>query len=165
MFQLLPYYAPDFSQPGLAQAPDAVLEPAPGDGIAPKTYHALSIFPEYFKINGQWLLAEESRMDCVAIYKGGKIRIVEFRNLKQGDLVVTGRTEDGSQGIYVHADGFREKRGDSDVFAFRQNRSRETAFSIDYDRLYEVLRYERDHGKISGSWARQWLLITMPAKP
>ncbi|MBQ5987858.1 MAG: hypothetical protein IJL59_11360, partial [Clostridia bacterium] len=33
-------------------------------------------------------------------------------------------------------------------FAFRQNRTRETAFSKDYDDLYDVLRHDRDHGKI-----------------
>ena len=35
-----------------------------------------------------------------------------------------------------------------EVFAFRQGRSRETAFSKDYNELYEILRHDRDHGKI-----------------
>ena len=52
-----------------------------------KNYHATTIFPEYFKVNGTWLLAEESRMDCVAVYENGKIAVREFRTLKQGDLV------------------------------------------------------------------------------
>jgi lysine-ketoglutarate reductase/saccharopine dehydrogenase-like protein (TIGR00300 family) len=112
------------------------------------TYHALSIFPEYFKIDGNWLLAEESRMDCVPVYENGKIHVREFRVLKQGDLVVTGRTENCEDGIFVHADGFSEQKAQSDVFAFRQNRSRETAFSRDYDEIYELLKHERDHGKI-----------------
>lgn len=34
------------------------------------------------------------------------------------------------------------------MFAFRQNRSRETAFSKDYDEIYDLLRHDRDHGKI-----------------
>ena len=93
MFQLKTYTAPDFSQPQFVNAPNAVLVPAPFDGVAPEGYHALSIFPEYFKIDGNWLLAEESRMDCVPVYKDGKIYVQEFRVLKQGDLVVTGRTE------------------------------------------------------------------------
>ena len=129
-------------------APDAVLQGAPKDGVAPEQYHAMSIFPEYFKINGTWLLAKESRMDCVAVYENGEIAVREFRLLKKGDLVVTGRTEQCEDGIYVHPDGFREARKQGDVFAFRQNRSRETAFSKDYDELYELLRHERDHGKI-----------------
>ncbi len=148
MFQLKPYTAPDFTQEQFVKAPDAVLVPAPFDGVAPEQYHALSIFPEYFKIEGQWLMAEESRMDCVPVYKDGKIHVLEFRNLKQGELVVIGRTENCEEGIYVHANGFNEKKAQGDVFAFRQSRSRETAFSRDYDEIYQLLKHERDHGKI-----------------
>ncbi len=148
MLELRKYYPPDFTEERFVKAPDARLEPAPRDGVAPEKYHALSIFPEYFKINGQWLLAEESRMDCVPVLRDGKIEVVEFRNLKAGEPVVVGRTEDASEGIYVYADGFREAKDSHDVFAFRNNRSRETAFSRDYDELYDILRYEHDHGKI-----------------
>ena len=146
--QLRPYIAPDFTENAFAAAPDAVLKAAPRDGVAPAGYHAMSIFPEYFKIGGRWLLAEESRMDCVAVYEGGKIHVREFRLLKKGDLVVTGRTEHCEEGVYVHADGFREPMEQRDVFSFRRNRSRETAFSRDYDELYEVLRHDHEHGKI-----------------
>ena len=148
MFSLKPYFPPDFSEARFQNAPEAVLKPAPFDGVAPEHYHAMSIFPEYFKIGGQWLLAEESRMDCVAVYENGKIVVREFRLLKQGDLIVTGRTENCEEGIYMYPDGFREQKAEKDVFAFRQNRSRETAFSRDYAELYELLKYERDHGKI-----------------
>lgn len=146
--QLRTYHAPDFTEPRFVAAPDAALTPAPFDRVAPENYHAMSIFPEYFKIGGTWLLAEESRMDCVPVLRNGRIEVVEFRHIRAGEPVVCGRTEDASEGIYVHADGFREDRNERDVFAFRQNRTRETAFSKDYDDLYEVLRHDRDHGKI-----------------
>ena len=87
-------------------------------------------------------------MDCVPVYQDGNILVQEFRKLKQGDLVVTGRSEDCQEGIYVHPFGFEEARKEGDVCAFRQGRSRETAFSRDYDELYDLLRYEREHGKI-----------------
>jgi lysine-ketoglutarate reductase/saccharopine dehydrogenase-like protein (TIGR00300 family) len=108
----------------------------------------MSIFPEYFKIDGQWLLAEESRMDCVAVYENGRIFVREFRLLKKGDMVVVGRTENCEDGIFMHTDGFAEASGAKDAFAFRTGRSRETAFSRDYDELYELLRHDREHGKI-----------------
>ncbi|MCJ7689810.1 MAG: hypothetical protein MUO60_10900, partial [Clostridiaceae bacterium] len=39
--------------------------------------------------------------------------------------------------------------GDADTFAFRSGRSRETAFSKDYDELYKIMKYEKEHdGKI-----------------
>ena len=87
-------------------------------------------------------------MDCVAVLENGRIAVREFRLLKAGDLVAVGRTEDGSEGIYVHPHGFDEQHRQGDVFAFRQSRSRETAFSKDYDELYDLLRYEREHGKV-----------------
>ena len=73
MFRLRDYYAPDFTDPMFASCPDAVLRPAETDTVAPDNYHAMSIYPEYFRISGQWLLAEESRMDCVPVYADGKI--------------------------------------------------------------------------------------------
>lgn len=148
MFQLREYTAPDFAALGLENAPDCALVPAPLDAVAPENYHALSIFPEYFKVDGVWHLAQESRMDCVAVWEDGRIQVREFRLLKKGDLIAVGRTEDGSEGIYVYPDGFHERSAKGDLFAFRQGRSRETAFSRDYDELYELLRHEREHGKV-----------------
>lgn len=148
MFQLRTYHAPDFQREGLLDAPEAQLQSAPADGVAPEGYHAMSIFPEYFHIGGRWLLAEESRMDCAAVYEDGRIAVREFRHLRKGDAVVIGRTERGEDGIYVHANGFEEQAAAHDVFAFRTGRSRETAFSRDYDELYDLLRYEKTHGKI-----------------
>lgn len=148
MLQFRSYYPPDFTEERFVNAPEAVCAPAPRDGVAPEQYHAMSIFPEYFKLGGQWLLAEESRMDCVPVYENGKIAVREFRLLKQGDLVVVGRTENCEEGIYVYPDGFREQQEKKDIFMFRQSCSRETAFSCDYDELYELLRHDRDHGKI-----------------
>ncbi|WP_102410824.1 hypothetical protein [Beduinella massiliensis] len=149
-FSLPVYRAPDFSAPVLSSAPDVQTAPAPRDGVVPEGYHATTIFPEYFRVGGVFTLARESRMDCVAVLESdGSIAVREFRNVKAGDAVVLGRTEDGSEGIFVHTDGFAgPQTGAAEPFSFRQNRSRETAYSCDYDRLYELLRYERDHGRI-----------------
>ncbi|MEE8816565.1 MAG: hypothetical protein SOH60_08855 [Lachnospiraceae bacterium] len=147
-FKLRTYTPPDFSVEPFVSAPDCTLIPAPKDGVAPDHYHSTTIFPEYFKIDGKWELATESRMDCTAVWKDGRIQVIEFRNLHKGDLVVIGRKEDASEGIYVYPYGFGSQDKNKDLFAFRQGRSRETAFSRDYDHLYELLDYERDHGNI-----------------
>ena len=148
-FELKKYTAPDFTKEPFVSAPDAVLAPAPKDKTAPENYHATTIFPEYFKVNGTWLLAEESRMDCVAVYEDGKIAVREFRTLKQGELVFVGRTEEAEEGIFVWTHGFEEPGTQSkEAFAFRQGRSRETAFSKDYDHIYELLKHEKDHGYV-----------------
>lgn len=109
-FSLHSYQAPDFNALGLDGKPDVVLAPVVKDGVAPDIYHAMSIFPEYFKLDGKWILAKESRMDCVAVYDGSSIQVKEFRNLKKGEQVVLGRSEDGSEGIFLWADGFRRNR-------------------------------------------------------
>ncbi|MDR0930040.1 MAG: hypothetical protein LBM74_10080 [Oscillospiraceae bacterium] len=146
MFTLPPYTPPDFTR---IQGRDAAFLPAPRDGVAPEGYHALSIFPEYFKVAGDWRLLEESRMDCVPVLEAdGRLTSREFRTLRKGDLVAVGRREDGSEGIYVHAASFLRPDATDDLFAFRVRRSREMAFSRDYDELTELLRHEREHGKI-----------------
>ena len=113
-FTLPTYYAPDFEAESLNNAPNVQMAPAPMDGVAPEGYHATGIYPEYFHIDGVWHLAEESRMDCVPVWEEGRIRIIEFRRLKKGQMVVLGRTEDGSEGIYVHMYGFAPK-GEKDI--------------------------------------------------
>lgn len=149
-FTLPCYTAPDFASPSLAHAPQARTAPAPKDGAAPDGYHAMSIFPTYFHVGGRWILAAESRMDCVAVLRAcGRIEVVEFRRLRAGDAVFLGRTERGEDGIYVHAGGFdNPAEAAAETFAFRQGRSRETAYSRDYDALAQLLQYERAHGRI-----------------
>lgn len=149
-FQLPKFTPPDFTQDFLVNAPNCKTEEVIKVGVSPKNYHALSIYPEYFKINGEWVIANESRMDTVAIVTPeGNIDVVEFRNLKVGDKVVIGRAEDASEGIYVYTKGFMVSDGVEDTFSFRSGRSRETAFSKDYDELYEIMKYEKEHnGKI-----------------
>jgi lysine-ketoglutarate reductase/saccharopine dehydrogenase-like protein (TIGR00300 family) len=149
-FQLPAYTPPDFTSPALRAAPDAPAAVCGKDGVAPDNYHSTSMYPEYCKIGGRWLLAEESRMDCCIVPReGGRLDVVELRNLRQGDRVLLGRGEDGGEGIYLHASGFaRQNDAAGDQFAFRQGRSRETAYSRDYDRLYQLLEHEKAHGNI-----------------
>ena len=87
-------------------------------------------------------------MDAVPVWDGEKIRVVEFRNIKAGDMIVTGRTEDASEGIYVHDDCWvrEEEEEIKNTFAFRQARSRETSFTQDYKELIELLKYEKETG-------------------
>lgn len=182
-FELPVYHKPDFADSKLVQAPNATLAVVERDGVAPEGFHSTSMYPEYFKLGGQWVLAEESRMDASVVVReaasvsdlggdalnpyatsddratsehGGPLRyrleVVENRNLRAGDKIVLGRTEDGSEGILVHTTGFDAPEGAEDAgggqFVFRQGRSRETSFARDYDYLVDLLRYEHDHGNV-----------------
>ena len=108
------------------------------------------MYPEYFKIGGKWILAKESRMDSsVVIGDNGELKVIENRNLELGDKVILGRSENAEEGIYLHSTGFEDPaETGGDQFVFRQGRSRETSFARDYDRLFELLKYEKEHGNI-----------------
>lgn len=143
-FELNKYIEPDFKSEQFKNSKNCVLEKVKKDKVAPDNYHATSIFPEYFLINSKWHLAKQSRMDAVAVWDGKKIVVKEFRNLKKGELVVCGRSEDGSEGIYVHNNCFEVQDSEvENLFAFRTSHTRETSFSCDYQKLAELLKYEK----------------------
>ena len=78
------YREPDFTQEKFMNAPDAAWEKVTIKGVAPENYHSTSMYPEYFKINGKWTLAKESRMDSsVVICDNGELKVVENRNRGQ----------------------------------------------------------------------------------
>ena len=150
MFELPKYREPDFTDKKFTDSPDAAWEKVTIKGVAPENYHSTSMYPEYFKVNGKWTLAEESRMDSsVVLCDDGSLKVVENRNLEIGDKVIIGRTENAEEGIYLHSTGFEDpEAGNGDQFVFRQGRSRETSYARDYDRLFELLKYEKEHGNI-----------------
>ena len=144
------YHAPDFTGERFVNAPNVAWSLCEADGVAPEGYHSTSMYPEYYKLDGVWTLATESRMDsCVVWRPEGRLDVVEARNLKKGDRVILGRSENAEYGIFMHSTGFVEPgRELEDRFVFRTGRSRETSYTRDYDRLVELLRYEKDHGNI-----------------
>lgn len=149
-FSIPAFKALDFNQDLFRNAPSVRTAKVIKDGVAPDDYHSTSMYPEFFKLGDEWRLAEDSRMDCTVVVRpGGKLDVVEARRLKVGDDVVLGRSEDCEDGIFLDDDPFESQDGDiDDKFAFRQGRSRETAYSRDYDRLYDLLKHEKENGNI-----------------
>ena len=150
MYRIPEYTAPDFTQDIFVNSPDVTTAKVRAKGIAPDNYHATSMYPEYYKIDGQWRLVEQIRMDCVPVIReDGRIEAVEFRRLNAGDLAVLGRTEDGTEGIYLHSNGFSQGSGGGlDTFSFRSGRSRETSFLRDYKNLADMLKHDKEKGYI-----------------
>ena len=149
MFTLPRFCEPDFGKEPFLSAPDAAVMPA-GDGYLPEDFYATTIFPEYVKICGRWIMVEDSRMDSCVVINGGIPRAVEPRKIKKGDMVVVGRADDGRSGVYVHSKAFEQEKetDDSSVFAFRTGKSRESSYSEDYDKLYSILRNDKERGNI-----------------
>lgn len=149
MFMLPEYQHPDFTKEPFRSSPDVSTALVELAGVAPDNYHATSMYPEYYKVNGTWLLMTRSRMDCVPVILGdGTLTAKEFRRLQPGETVILGRVDDGTEGIYLHSHGFVVEEKAKDTFAFRSGRSRETSFDQDYDFLVELLRHDKELGHI-----------------
>lgn len=150
MFTIPTYTAPDFDQKKFLDSPDASTDKVKVRGVAPDNYHATSMYPEYYKIKGEWKLMPQTRMDCVPVINpDGSLEVKEFRRLHIGETVITGRVDDGTQGIYLYGNGFKAAAAiGNDTFSFRSGRSRETSFELDYDSLVELLKHDKDDGYI-----------------
>ncbi|PKM74433.1 MAG: hypothetical protein CVU91_00780 [Firmicutes bacterium HGW-Firmicutes-16] len=150
MFTLPEYKKPDFSKIEFCSAPNVQVVPAPEDGILPDEFYATNIYPEYFKLDGDWQLIDAPRMDCVVVIKDGKPVATEARRVKKGDSIVIGREEDMSNGVFIDFTAFQDTdaQGKAQNFAFRTGKSRESSYSRDYDELYEILRHDCDKGNI-----------------
>ncbi|HAA05556.1 MAG TPA: hypothetical protein DCE18_19620 [Syntrophobacteraceae bacterium] len=149
-FILPQYVEPDFGETPLRDSPVVAFAEVGQAGVAPVNYHSTTIFPEYFQVQPrEWVLLKESRMDAVVVLEpDGSLSAREFRHLRVGDQVACGRGEHGEEGIYVHTEAFGAAPRAGEKFVFRTRITRETAFSIDYDELYQLLEYERTEGFI-----------------
>ena len=85
MIKFNKFRQPNFNTDKLKNAPNAKFEEVKIEGVAPENYHAMSIYPEFFKVDGKWLGVSESRMDTVPVIKEDKIEVIAFTNLKVGD--------------------------------------------------------------------------------
>src|SRR2546422_7702823 len=75
----------------------------------------------------------------------GDLLVTEPRKVPKGGLVAVGSTEDGSDGIYVHAEGFLAGRHSANEFGFMQTEvSRERP--VDYAVLAQLLGEEKQRG-------------------
>jgi len=140
------YRPPNFDAPPLSGAPDARFEPAPADGVLPDGFFSTTNLPTYLKVSGTWRRPRLPRMDCVVVRQAkGDLLVTEPRKVPKGGLVAVGSTEDGSDGIYVHAEGFLAGRHSANEFGFMQTEvSRERP--VDYAVLAQLLGEEKQRG-------------------
>ena len=140
------YRPPIFDAPPLSGAPEARFEPAPADGVLPDGFFSTSNLPTYLKTGGAWRRPRLPRMDCVIVqHLTGDLVTTEPRKVKRGMLVAVGAAEDGSQGIFVHTEGFLGGRHSANEFRFMQTEvSRERP--VDYAVLAQLLGEEKSRG-------------------
>jgi lysine-ketoglutarate reductase/saccharopine dehydrogenase-like protein (TIGR00300 family) len=140
------YRPPNFETPPLAGAPDARFEPAPADGVLPDGFFSTTNLPTYVKAAGVWSRPRLPRMDCVIVRQSARELVTtEPRSVRKGQAVAVGTEEDGSQGIFVHAEGFLGGSHSANEFGFMQTEvSRERP--VDYAVLAQLLGEEKQRG-------------------
>jgi lysine-ketoglutarate reductase/saccharopine dehydrogenase-like protein (TIGR00300 family) len=140
------YRVPDFSAAPFSAAPEARFVPAPADGVLPDGFFSTTNLPTYVKANGAWRRPRLPRMDCVIVRDpSGELISTEPRRVTRGTPVALGSTEDGSEGIFVHGEGFLGGAHSANEFRFMQTAvSREKP--VDYAVLADLLGEERARG-------------------
>lgn len=109
---------PPYTPPTLPHAADAALQPAPADGLLPPGFFTTTNLPTYVRWAGRWVLAQRARMDAhLVATRDGTFNTCEMRHIRAGDPVVCASTEDGSQGVFTHGNGFA-RAASSEAFAF-----------------------------------------------
>ena len=141
------YRGPDFSQPPFTGAPDARFEAAPADGVLPDGFFATTNLPTYVRVEGEWRVPRFPRMDgAIVMEEDGALRVTEGRYVRAGQPVAVGLSEDGSEGIFVHASAFVEEPG-SGVTEFQFMRSEVSREKpVDYPEMARLLRAQRAAG-------------------
>ena len=129
---------------GLTTAPDATFVPAPADGVLPENFFATTNLPTYVRVNGEWRMPLEPRMDSALVLdRDDIVWVKEGRRVVRGEMVAVGAAEDGSEGIFVYSAPSGES--EDDEFRFMTTEvSREKP--IDYSEMARILIDERDRG-------------------
>ena len=139
------YRPPNFGAPPLSGAPHARFTPAPADGVLPDGFFSTTNLPTYVKLPGDWRRPRLPRMDCVIVRSSDDLVTTEPRRVRRGDNVAMASTEDGSEGIYVHAEGFLGGTRSPNEFRFMATEvSRERP--VDYSVLAQLLGEEKQRG-------------------
>jgi len=142
--QVVPFSPPDFTRAALAAAPDAKFVAAPADGVLPEGFFSTTNLPTYARIQGEWRMPREPRMDSALVLdRDGALWVKEGRRVRKGDLVAVGKAEDGSEGIFVQTELIGAEG--TDEFKFMTSEvSREKP--IDYGLMAQLLVDERERG-------------------
>ncbi|MFQ5431869.1 MAG: TIGR00300 family protein [Nitrospinota bacterium] len=127
----------------MGEAKDAKLETVTHDGVAPESFYSTTIYNTHVRINGKWLNVDKQRMDGVIVVSDGSARCTLLRDLKKGQLVVT-----GGEGIRVTQNVVETNRGDR--FGFMASGiSSERRVELAIERIaWEMNRIKNSDGRI-----------------
>ncbi|MDP9172136.1 MAG: TIGR00300 family protein [Acidobacteriota bacterium] len=119
---------------------DATLKLVERDRCAPEDFYSTSNHHTFVRIAGQWMEVRNQRMDAMIVVKGDDAWCSRLRDLKAGDMVVT-----GMHGIRVAPES---KERDRLSFAFMSNEiSSERQVETAVRQTVALARQAKDQGK------------------
>jgi lysine-ketoglutarate reductase/saccharopine dehydrogenase-like protein (TIGR00300 family) len=131
---------PDLTTEKLTSAPNASFAEAPADGVLPDNFFSTTNLPTWVKVGGEWRMPREPRMDSALVLdKDGALWVREGRRVRRGDRVAIGKSENGSEGIYVHSPEDVEE-GEFKFMTSEVSREK----PIDYSLMAQIHIEERD---------------------
>lgn len=139
-FELPKFTPPDFTSGEFATANEIRIEEVKKDGVAPSGFYLTRHMPTYYHYRNEWILPKHNSQNCVAVLVDDDIIIKELNDLVVGDMVVMGKECDGSNGVVLYKDGFDES------VVSPAGKCVETAFTDDYDYLFELMKHEKENG-------------------
>lgn len=69
---------------------DALVEPAPSDGVFPEGFYASTNLETFVRLHGDWVRVDNPEMDCALVVSGGTVRTVPMVDVRAGEMVVVG---------------------------------------------------------------------------
>jgi len=123
-------------------AVDAVLQPAPADGVFPEEFYSTTNLETHVRLEGRWHPVDRAEMDCGLVVTRGAVRNVPVSDVRAGELVVCGAT-----GVRVTLPATEELAGD-ETFAFMSSTvSSEKPQALLVRRIAERLREVKAAGQ------------------
>jgi lysine-ketoglutarate reductase/saccharopine dehydrogenase-like protein (TIGR00300 family) len=122
------------------QGGDVVLGLVERDRCAPEDFYSTSNHHTSIRLNGDWIEVRNQRMDAMIVVKDGEAYCRRLRDLKAGDMVVT-----GMHGIRVAPEA---KERDRLAFAFMANEiSSERQVETAVRQTAQLARHAKEQGK------------------
>ena len=69
---------------------EAVLRPAPRDGVFPDDFYSTTNLETSVRIDGRWIPVEQPEMDCGLVFEAGRVRTVPVSDVHADELIVCG---------------------------------------------------------------------------
>lgn len=125
---------------------NAKLEPVVQDGVAPDDFYVTTIYPTEVRINDQWIIVQEQRMDGAVAITGSSDRPIArcklLRDLNVGESVII-----GVEGIRtVRKTESREQRNTQEFSFMGSGVSSERRVELVVEQIAWELRQIRDQG-------------------